>query len=323
MRGWEGRAIGVRMGTKTAPFGTTEGSVIGSALFRNCQACYLAVDASFVLTAFLNEHPEHRNIEPETTMICSRRLRQTEPACPGQDRSMMKLQDFHDVADANDAATLRARLVAFARAMDFPLANVCYVVESNMAFPHVTYIGNRPESFRAASETGIAKSCPVFNRLNKQNIPFFYDQAYYVSTGCGELWEHAAKFGYRTGICVSVNLGNGKKLLLGMDKDRPLPPRDSTRVTQLAHLQLLAAYCSDALTRIVGKGCERDAPELTAREKDVLAWALEGKTAWESGRILAISESAVNKYIQSALRKLDATNKHQAAIKARRLGLIS
>jgi len=61
---------------------------------------------------------------------------------------------------------------------------------------------------------------------------------------------------------------------------------------------------------------------LTAREREVLCWTAEGKTACEIGLILSISERTVTFHINNVLVKLRATNKVQAVVKAVSAGLI-
>lgn len=51
---------------------------------------------------------------------------------------------------------------------------------------------------------------------------------------------------------------------------------------------------------------------LSAREREVLIWAAEGKTASETADILQLSASAVNLYAQRAMMKLHARTKTQA-----------
>lgn len=55
---------------------------------------------------------------------------------------------------------------------------------------------------------------------------------------------------------------------------------------------------------------------LAAREIDVLYWCAEGKTAWEIGQILGISDRTVEKHLQMAKSKLGATTTAQAIAKA-------
>lgn len=49
---------------------------------------------------------------------------------------------------------------------------------------------------------------------------------------------------------------------------------------------------------------------------------MEGKTAWEVGTILGISERTAVLHVNNAMHKLGCVNKHQAVLKALRLGLI-
>jgi DNA-binding CsgD family transcriptional regulator len=65
-----------------------------------------------------------------------------------------------------------------------------------------------------------------------------------------------------------------------------------------------------------------DAPALTPRELEALRWTMEGKTAWEVGAILGISERTAVLHVNNAMHKLGCTSKHQAVLKALRLGLI-
>jgi LuxR family quorum-sensing system transcriptional regulator CciR len=62
--------------------------------------------------------------------------------------------------------------------------------------------------------------------------------------------------------------------------------------------------------------------ELSDREKACLSWTASGKSSWEVGQILSISENTVVFHIKNAMRKLGAANRTLAAVKAIELGLI-
>ncbi len=51
---------------------------------------------------------------------------------------------------------------------------------------------------------------------------------------------------------------------------------------------------------------------LTPREREVLWWAAQGKSAWEIGEILHIAKRTVDEHTQKAIRKLGAVNRTQA-----------
>jgi LuxR family quorum sensing-dependent transcriptional regulator len=62
---------------------------------------------------------------------------------------------------------------------------------------------------------------------------------------------------------------------------------------------------------------------LSKREREALQWAAEGKTEWEIGAILGLSEHTAEKFIRSARAKLHAGNRTHAVARAIRLGLIT
>lgn len=62
---------------------------------------------------------------------------------------------------------------------------------------------------------------------------------------------------------------------------------------------------------------------LTEREREVLQWTALGKTEWETGEILHLSEHTVDKYLRGIRRKLRVTSRVQAVAEALRLHLIS
>lgn len=62
---------------------------------------------------------------------------------------------------------------------------------------------------------------------------------------------------------------------------------------------------------------------LTNREIECLNWTLKGKTAWEIGVILGISQSTVVTHLNNGRKKFGVYSKHQAVICALRLGVIS
>lgn len=64
-----------------------------------------------------------------------------------------------------------------------------------------------------------------------------------------------------------------------------------------------------------------DSP-LTPREADVLELAADGAPVEEIARRASLSPGTVRNYLSSAVTKLDAANRHDAAITARRLGWI-
>jgi len=55
---------------------------------------------------------------------------------------------------------------------------------------------------------------------------------------------------------------------------------------------------------------------LTERETEILRWLMEGKTSWDVGKILSISERTVKFHVNNTLVKLNAVNRTHAVAKA-------
>lgn len=61
---------------------------------------------------------------------------------------------------------------------------------------------------------------------------------------------------------------------------------------------------------------------LTERELTCLRWAAVGKTSWEMGAILGLTERTVNFHVQNACRKLGVHSRQAAITSALRAGLL-
>lgn len=109
-------------------------------------------------------------------------------------------------------------------------------------------------------------------------------------------------------------------IALGLD-ERSIPER---------HLFILGQVLPHVHTMLEAVS-ERPAAEtaasreivLTAREFEVLKWVAAGKTNWEIGRILSVSERTVKFHLANLLVKLDATTRTQAVAQALRQGLLA
>jgi transcriptional regulator EpsA len=62
---------------------------------------------------------------------------------------------------------------------------------------------------------------------------------------------------------------------------------------------------------------------ITEREREVLRWVAAGKSNWEIGKILSISEFTAKNHVQSLLKKLSVTGRAQAVTTAFFCGLIN
>lgn len=237
----------------------------------------------------------------------------------------MRLQDYLEISDSPDVPAFEKRLVKFANELEFGIISGALVVEHAAGRVSSFHLGNTPEAFSSSfASTSIGKRDPVMRRLKRLSAPFVYDQSMYVQEQAADLWDAQAPFGYKTGIAMALHLPGGKHFVMGVDRDQPLPEDDITLTRMMADLQLLAVHAQETAVRLFAPqavGLE-DLPHLTDREVEILKWTAEGKSSWAVGQILSISEHNVKYHVNKILVKMAVGSKHQAAAKARALGLI-
>lgn len=69
-------------------------------------------------------------------------------------------------------------------------------------------------------------------------------------------------------------------------------------------------------------GRDGPVPQLSGREREVLLWAAQGKTAWETSTILGISPKTVEFHLGNCGKKLGTATKAQTILAAARKGLL-
>lgn len=86
-------------------------------------------------------------------------------------------------------------------------------------------------------------------------------------------------------------------------------------------LHLVAAYAFGR-SIVLSEGGARQSVHLTPREREALRWAADGKTEWEIGELMSISEHGAEKHLRSIRLKLGTTSRTHAVAEAFRRGLI-
>ncbi len=95
------------------------------------------------------------------------------------------------------------------------------------------------------------------------------------------------------------------------------------RANRVSEVHLFAHYFHLRMKSVIATQAVTAEFDLSPREREVLLWASEGKTAWETAQLLRVSESAVNLYTSNALNKLRAKTKTQAVAIAVRNGVLN
>lgn len=232
--------------------------------------------------------------------------------------------EFSAVLQATTQDAFRGEVLQFTRRLGFDTFTAMTVVDHTLGKSEFTSVHNMPTGFEElAVDPLLYRRDPVMQHCKRQSVPIIWDRETYFSQGSGDLWEEQSRFGYSTGISLALHLPEGRHFLLGVDRDQPLPSDAAELQRLVADLQLFAVYAQDAALRLMLPAAQRqERPALTPRELEALRWTMDGKTAWEVGAILGISERTAVLHVNNAMHKLGCINKHQAVLKALRLGLI-
>ena len=78
----------------------------------------------------------------------------------------------------------------------------------------------------------------------------------------------------------------------------------------------VAVNTHEAFLNLAEDVADQGRVRLTDRERDCLLWTARGKTAWEVGQILSISEETVLFHLKNVTRKLGVFSKHHAVVKS-------
>ena len=231
---------------------------------------------------------------------------------------------YSAVMQARSRDEFRDEIVRFARDLGFGMVSAMTVVDHGLNNSEFFVVDNAPVAYvESAQNRDSYRRDPVMQHCKRASVPILWDQSTYVARGVPELWEEMARHGYQSGIALALHLPEGRHFQIGVDRDQPLPKDPVTLQRMVADLQLFAVHAQDSAFRLFLPTISTpELPTLTRRELEALRWTMEGKTAWEVGVILGISERTAVLHVNNAMHKLGCVNKHQAVLKALRLGLI-
>jgi LuxR family quorum sensing-dependent transcriptional regulator len=135
-----------------------------------------------------------------------------------------------------------------------------------------------------------------------------------------KLYDAARGFGFVDGYFLPIHMLDGSVACVSMFAEDELPSRGPAANA----LHLMSLYYSFAARRILmpPTPARNPAISLTPRQRECLQWVRAGKTDWEIGQIIGISEHTVIEHLDEARRRLGVRTRTQAVIEAVARGLI-
>jgi LuxR family transcriptional regulator, quorum-sensing system regulator BjaR1 len=143
----------------------------------------------------------------------------------------------------------------------------------------------------------------------------FSDFAPHGHRDMASYWDAFSEADIADALCATA-YGSGRRITsfhIGFDRKEFAPAEADA-------IQIAALMIAEAFLPTVAAAPEESTTALTRRERDVMAYVAEGKTDWEIGVILSLSETTARFHADNARRKLGAVNRAHAVARYLALG---
>jgi LuxR family transcriptional regulator, quorum-sensing system regulator BjaR1 len=162
------------------------------------------------------------------------------------------------------------------------------------------------EWFELYNRSNLVAVDPIPRHCQNTLNPFLWTEAPYDRTAdpaAHGVMTRARDFRLNEGLCIPVHYDDAVGAIsLGGER----PYLDAEAKSALHLIGIFTHGRLRSLMRPLGGAVAR---RLSKIEAEVLRWAARGKTAWETGRILGLSERNVRWHLEEAQRKLMTKNK--------------
>jgi LuxR family quorum sensing-dependent transcriptional regulator len=187
--------------------------------------------------------------------------------------------------------------------------------------PHV-FLNRWPEEWlKRYLERRYVFCDPAFVRVKSNPTPFFWselDTRALDDPEARRVMDEGSEFGLNEGFTASLITLDGQPVVWSLGGPH-LEIGPNTR----AMLTLVTSYATARAIALRQESQPGKPIVLSAREREALQWAAEGKNDWEIGEVMSISEHGADKHMRSVRTKLGAINRTQAVAEAIRRGLIT
>ncbi|WP_288131310.1 LuxR family transcriptional regulator [Microbulbifer sp.] len=183
--------------------------------------------------------------------------------------------------------------------------------------------GNYPESWiNHYFEHGYVHIDPVIPHCSDHVTPYIWP-----SRNCSQqkaatrkFFGEARSFRLLSGITFPLHGPGTCRGLLSVAADE-VGAIDLSRWTP--DMMLMGSFVHESVIRIRKQNSVAGSNRLTPREQECLTWAAVGKSSWEIGQLLKISERTANFHLYNINKKFGVASRQSAIARAVSLGLIS
>jgi DNA-binding CsgD family transcriptional regulator len=166
-----------------------------------------------------------------------------------------------------------------------------------------------------------AKIDPVVRRGLLRTAPLDWDEtpkdSNVIKVMFGEAREHGV--GER-GLTIPIRGAHGEIALFSVNADLSLEEWSKFKRHYVRDFQVIGHHFHEHVLK--RENVIAHEIRLTPHQREILKWIADGKTDWETGEILHVSEHTVRYHMEGIKAKFGATNRVQALVRAARLHIV-
>jgi len=228
------------------------------------------------------------------------------------------------VTSARDKEELLVRMKAVARDIGFDQVLFAIQLRVPSMAPVQDINSGYPGEYQVLyQERAFVGRDPTVAHCQTSTQPLVWAEQMY-SPGSREILDEAQRFGLGHGLSVPVHERQGRVVsMLSLARDRPF--ETDAEKTQVIAAGKVLAHCLHVASEnvILQDVLAARRPRLSPREKQCLQWVALGKSNWDIGELLHISEATAAFHVQNVLKKLQVSTRLQAVAIGVALGLIT
>lgn len=226
-----------------------------------------------------------------------------------------------EIGECSDVRAVVTTLANFVEWYGFTTVGLGHMINPGLHTPDpsiVFQLSNWPKEWSSHwANSHLIMFDPVAKFAQMQSAPFRWNTAFADErTGNKKVERLMRDFGFKDGLAIPMQIdGPPGVVSLGADHcdidENDIPVLEM--VCYMAYSRIESLYGSFPYQSVV---------QLTPQQTAVLHYAAVGKTNWEIGQILNISQHSVRDHIAAACERLNANGRTHAVARAIGLGLI-
>lgn len=222
------------------------------------------------------------------------------------------------LAPATSPESIFARIEQAAQHLGFDHVAYGFQAPYPVTQPKISLLNNYPRPWQERyAQADYLLTDPTVTHGRQSQTPIVWNDRAFASNHA--LWADAQDHGIRTGWAQSSLERNGAGSLLTLCRSAE-PLTACELQTKEGHMRWLVQVAHVSLSRAILGQENRTHTPLTCREREVLQWSADGKSAQDIADILLVSKSAVDFHLKNVIKKLQTPNKTAAVARAALMG---